>query len=150
MDTASSIAVSLAKPFEGLSLKPYHDPVGYPTIGYGHLLSPDKWADLSQWQPITEYVAEQLLEKDMSSALKFAMNASPILADPQNYRRLGAIGDFVYNLGIGNYNASTLKRKVNAGQWDQAVEQILKWNKAGGKVLKGLVLRRTAESRYLV
>lgn len=150
MDTAISIAVGLAKPFEGLSLKPYHDPVGYPTIGYGHLLSLEKYADLGKWQPITESIAEILLSQDMETALKQTMSASPILTLPENYKRLGAITDFVYNLGIGNYKASTLKRKIDAGKWDEAVEQILKWNKAGGRVLKGLVLRRTAESKFLV
>jgi len=150
VNTALDIAVSLAKPFEGLSLKAYHDPVGYPTIGYGHLLSKDKWADLSQWPDITEEIAEALLEKDMLYALSGALMASPILADPDNYKRLGAIADFVYNLGIGNYKASTLKRKIDSGKWEEAVEQINRWNKAGGRILKGLVLRRKAEASFLL
>lgn len=150
MDTALSIAVGLAKPFEGLSLTPYYDPVGYPTIGYGQLLSLDKWSDLSKYPPITLNVAEQLLAKSMNNALKQVIYVSPILALPDNYRKLGAITDFVYNLGIGNYNASTLKKKVNAGEWINAVEQLLRWNKAGGKVLKGLTLRRKAESLFLI
>lgn len=150
MNTALDIAVGLAKPFEGLSLKAYHDPVGYPTIGYGHLLSKDKWADLSQWPDITEQIAETLLEKDMLYALKGTLKASPILADSDNYKRLGAISDFVYNLGIGNYKASTLKRKIDSGNWVGAVEQINRWNKAGGRILKGLVLRRKAEAGFLL
>jgi lysozyme len=147
IEQALPIALKIAKPFEGLSLTPYHDPAGYPTIGYGHLLSKEKWADLSQWDAISHDEAEALLLKDMSGALSQAVSASPVLGnDP---KRLAAIGDFVYNLGIGQYRASTLKRKIDAKDWHGSREQIARWTRAGGRVLKGLVLRRAAEARLL-
>ena len=52
MSDPIDLAAEIAKPFEGLSLEPYHDPVGYPTIGYGHLLSRERCADLSQFHPL--------------------------------------------------------------------------------------------------
>lgn len=149
MIDALNLAFKIAKPFEGLSLKPYHDPVGYPTIGYGHLLSKQPWADLSQWQAISLADAESLLQADMYTALKQVTAASPVLDDPDNWQRLAALSDFVFNLGIGQYRASTLKRKVDVEDWNAAQEQIKRWTRARGKVLKGLVLRREAEARLL-
>ncbi len=149
MIDALNLAFKIAKPFEGLSLKPYHDPVGYPTIGYGHLLSKEPWADLSQWQPISMNEAEALLQADMFMALDQVADASPVLNDPDNWRRLAALSDFVFNLGIGQYKASTLKRKVDVEDWEGAQAQIKRWTRARGKVLKGLVLRREAEARLL-
>lgn len=149
MIDALNLAFKIAKPFEGLSLEPYHDPVGYPTIGYGHLLSKQPWADLSQWKPITLAEAESMLQADMYTALKQVMAASPVLDEPDNWQRLAALSDFVFNLGIGQYKASTLKRKVDAEDWEAAQVQIKRWIRARGKVLKGLVLRREAEARLL-
>ena len=149
MIDALNLAFKIAKPFEGLSLKPYHDPVGYPTIGYGHLLSKEPWADLSQWQPISMNEAEALLQADMFMALDQVADASPVLNDPDNWQRLAALSDFVFNLGIGQYRASTLKRRVDVEDWDGAQHQIKRWIRARGKVLKGLVLRREAEARLL-
>ena len=53
--------------------------------------------------------------------------------------------DFLYNLGIGNFKSSTLLRKINQGDFSAAANEFLKWNKAGGIVLKGLENRRIAE-----
>ena len=56
-----------------------------------------------------------------------------------------AMADFVYNLGLGRYRASTLRRKVDSGEWESVPEQLRKWVWGGGKKLPGLVLRRQAE-----
>nr|WP_242490034.1 lysozyme [Noviherbaspirillum cavernae] len=63
--------------------------------------------------------------------------------------RLAALIDFTFNLGIGNLRASTLRRKVNIGDRDAAGIEMMKWVSGGGKVLRGLVLRRTAERQLL-
>jgi Phage lysozyme len=60
--------------------------------------------------------------------------------------RLAAIIDFAFNLGAGNLKASTLRRKINAGDWHEVPAQLMRWNKAGGRVLRGLTLRRQAEA----
>jgi GH24 family phage-related lysozyme (muramidase) len=63
--------------------------------------------------------------------------------------RWASISDLCFNCGDGNYSISTLRKKVNSENWDEAAEQILKWNKADGKVLAGLTKRRYAESILL-
>jgi lysozyme len=68
-----------------------------------------------------------------------------VLAAQGDPRKLNAIVDFCYNLGIGRLQTSTLKRKINAQDWEGAKEQLMLWNKGGGKVLAGLTKRRTAE-----
>jgi len=63
--------------------------------------------------------------------------------------RLGAITDFCFNLGSGNLRASTLRRKILAGDWGAVPAELRKWVRGGGRVLKGLVLRREAEIGYV-
>jgi len=64
-------------------------------------------------------------------------------------RKCNAIVDFAYNLGVGRLQTSTLKRKINANDWDGAKEQLMLWTRGGGKVLPGLLKRRTAECALL-
>jgi lysozyme len=61
-----------------------------------------------------------------------------------------AIADFIYNLGVGNYATSTLKKKVDVGDWVSAASEIKRWDKAAGKVLKGLTVRREKEAALLL
>jgi lysozyme len=145
MDEVLDIAAKIAKPFEGLSLTPYHDPVGYPTIGYGRLLSRVKWEPLSKWQPITEKQAEEYLEEDMKKAARQAYGLCP----PQTIEHWAALTDFCYNCGSGNLEISTLRRRYNRGDWDGAIEQLKLWVRGGGKVLRGLVIRRDAEAALM-
>ena len=70
------------------------------------------------------------------------MKACPTL-DTES--KAAAILDFAFNLGIGNLRASTLRKRILAKDWDAVPVELKKWNKAGGKVLKGLTLRREAE-----
>lgn len=136
------IAREIAKPFEGLFLKPYHDPVGYPTVGYGHLLSYQKWADLSQWSAVTQEEADRLLELDLIKARRGVLYNVKV---PLNPNQEAALIDFAFNLGIGNLRISTLLKMLNRGEYESASGQFMRWNKAGGKVYRGLTRRRTAE-----
>ena len=129
---------------------PYHDPVGLPTIGYGTLLSNEEWADLNQWQPMTQEECWNALRDEMKKKMDYALQYSPILIKDYNAWRLVAITDFIYNLGQGAYKNSTLRKRVNAEQWDLAAVEIKRWNKAGGKVLKGLDNRRKDEAKWLL
>ena len=81
-------------------------------------------------------------------AIDAALKASPILQGKEF--KLAAIADFIYNCGIGNYQSSTLKKRVDAGNWLEASQEIRRWNKAGGKVLAGLTARREDEAKLLV
>lgn len=148
IDEAVEIAASLCRRFEGLRLKPYLCPAGYPTIGYGTVWKPDGTQVKLDDPPITKETAEEWLISELTrSYLPGVLRASPGLIP--NPRALGAITDFAYNLGVGRYRSSTLRRRVNEKDWDGAIEQIMLWTKAGGKTLPGLVKRRKAESLFL-
>jgi lysozyme len=156
LEKVLELSAALAKPFEGLhkvigqQVHAYHDPVGYPTIGYGHLLNKNAWSDLTKFEVLTFLTAEQLLQKDMLYASTRALELSPILGKIEHIHRWASIADFCFNCGDGNYKVSTLRKKVNEENWQEASEQILKWDKAGGKKLRGLTLRRQAESALLI
>jgi GH24 family phage-related lysozyme (muramidase) len=90
--------------------------------------------------------AEDLLLHELHHTyLPGVLRNCPILLTDE--RKCNAVVDFVYNLGIGRLQTSTLKRKINAQDWDGAKEQLMLWTKGGGRVLPGLVKRRTAECR---
>lgn len=150
------IGATLAKEFEGLKdvkagmVQAYHDPVGYPTIGYGNLLSKVKWENLSKYPKKTFSECDEDLKNELLHKMQLAIKASPNLAKKENAYRLVAITDFFFNCGEGNYNASTLKKKVKEEAWNEAAEQIQKWVLADGKKLAGLVRRRSAEAQLLL
>jgi lysozyme len=76
------------------------------------------------------------------------LKLSPALAKAED-RRFAAVISFAYNCGLGNYRVSTFKKRVDAQDWPGACEEIVKWNKAAGRVLPGLTRRRLAESALL-
>ena len=95
-----------------------------------------------------EPTARALLMSELEhNYLPGVLRNCPILAADE--RRCNAIVDFCYNLGIGRLQTSTLKRKINAQDWEGAKEQLMLWTKGGGKVLPGLLKRRTAECALL-
>jgi lysozyme len=143
-----TIAIELAKRFEGFSNKPYLCPAGVPTIGYGSTHYADGRAVTLQDGSISREEAYALLEAEIRhrylvGALRHCPN---LISHP---KALNAIVDFCYNLGVGRLQTSTLKRKINAGDWEGAQEQLRKWVRGGGKILPGLVARREAEAALL-
>ena len=146
-----------AKEFEGLHdlredglVYPYHDPAGYPTIGYGNLLSYAKYEDLSKYEPKTVEQCVIDLSYEMQKSMDLSLKMSPCLIEDENKYRLIAITDFIFNCGQGNYAMSTLRKRVNECKWLEASTEILKWDKASGKVLRGLTKRRNEESKFLL
>lgn len=129
-------AIELIKKYEGFSARPYKCPAGVLTIGYGRTI------DVRPYEITTEEAETIWLDKYVKTI------ADQILAlvnvDLSN-NQICALIDFVYNLGIGNFKSSTLLRKINQGDFSAAANEFLKWNKAGGIVLKGLENRRIAE-----
>ncbi|ONI60302.1 lysozyme [Candidatus Liberibacter solanacearum] len=138
------LLIDLVKGFEGLRLTAYRCPAGIWTIGYGHTGN-----DVFENLAITEQQAESLLKQDVSKTLVQVFKASPILINIGD-SRISAIGDFVFNLGIGRYRNSTLRKCVDAEDWMDASHEIRKWVFAGGKKLKGLVIRREVEAELLL
>jgi lysozyme len=136
----SKNGLHLTEQFEGLRLTAYPDPGtgGAPwTIGYGHT-GPDVHPGLT----ITQQQAENLLAKDIQTASD-AVNR--LVTFPINQNEFDALVDFTFNCGVGNLKASTLLKKVNAGDIADASKEFAKWNLANGHVLQGLVKRRQEE-----
>lgn len=94
--------------------------------------------------PISKALAETWAEEDAVKAMRAAVRASPTLVGDR--MALAAVADFIFNLGSGRYRASTLRRKIDVGEWGDVPEQLGRWVWGGGKKLPGLVLRRRAES----
>jgi lysozyme len=142
------IAASLCKQYEGFRSKPYLCPAGVATIGYGSTYYSDGRKVTLQDPPMDEPAASALLMYELQHTyLPGTLRNCPILATDE--RRLNAVVDFCYNLGIGRLQTSTLKRKINAQDWEGAKEELKKWNKGGGKVLAGLDKRRKSECNFM-
>ena len=145
---ALNLAAGLCRRFEGLRLTPYLCPAGIPTIGYGSTRYADGRAVTLKDPPITAAQAGDLLLLTLRrDYLPGVLKASPILVDKPS--KLAAIVDFAYNLGLGAYASSTLRRKVDAGDWAGARAELGKWVHGGGQVLPGLVARRAAEAKLM-
>lgn len=130
-----AMAVSIVGFFEGRELVGYADPVGIPTVCYGHTAT----AKLGDTKSPEE--CERLLQQDLGIALRAVDKALPVL--PPQTR--AALGSFTYNVGVGAFNGSTLLRKAKAGDLIGACNELSRWVYAGGRKLSGLVNRRAAE-----
>lgn len=140
--TINKATIDLVKLFEGLRLKAYKDPVGIVTVGYGTTAAAGVGIVPHIGMTITEDEAETYL---MRALEKFALKIRPKITAPINDNEFGAFLSLAYNIGPGAFAKSSALRKFNAGDRAGAANAILLWNKAGGKVLKGLVRRREAE-----
>lgn len=142
------IAAALCKQFEGFRGKPYLCPAGIPTIGYGSTYYADGRKVTLNDPLMSEPEATTLLLQELHHTyLPGVLRNCPTLLTDE--KKCNAIVDFAYNLGTGRLQTSTLKRKINAQDWDGAKEQLLLWTKGGGRVLPGLFIRRNAECRLL-
>lgn len=144
---------ALIKPFEGYhraladgSCAAYPDPGSGAepwTIGWGSTGS-----DVRPGTVWSQEAAATRLAHEVSTFAKAVATMSPrLLREPD--RRYAAIISFAYNCGTGNYRISTLKKRVDAGDWAGAREEIVRWNKASGRVMAGLTRRRKAEAALL-
>jgi lysozyme len=133
------VAGAVVTHFEGLRSKTYLDPVGIPTICYGHT------ATAAIGQVKSAYECQQLLDSDLTVAIKAV---DSLVKVPLTVERRAALVSFVYNVGQGKLAGSTLLRKLNAGDVAGACAEFDRWVYAGGVKLNGLVARR-AEERQL-
>lgn len=144
LDLAVKVTIALAARFEGLFLLPYLCPAGVPTIGFGATYYMDGRSVTMKDPAITKEHAYVLLRWMVETVyLPAVLKLCPNVDTPE---RLAALIDFAFNLGHGNLKVSTLRKRVNAGAWEQVKVELLKWNKAGGRVLRGLTIRREAEA----
>lgn len=135
---ASVDAYQLIKQFEGLRLEAYLCPAGICTIGYGHT------SDVSPNSFITIQEADEYLHRDVAS-VEMQLNKLNLSLSQCQW---DAIVSFVFNVGIGNFKASTLLAKIRINPDDNSImDEFLRWVYANGKVMRGLQKRRLAEMK---
>ena len=134
----SDAGLQLIKTSEGFRGNVYSDVAGFPTVGYGHKLLPGE----SFPEGITEEQATALLETDIQGAQGAVARLVKVALTQGQY---DALVDFTYNLGAERLESSTLLKYLNAGRYEDAGEQLLAWDMAGGKPQPGLVKRRQDE-----
>lgn len=147
--TSHELLAALRRRFEGLRLKPYYCPAHVATIGEGSTRYEDGSAVQISDPPITVERAQEMGYRDGAACLHVACKLSPQLARLENAARRVAVADFIYNLGATRYSASTLRRKINEGNWPEAKREMGKWVWGGGRKLPGLVKRRAADAALL-
>ena len=141
MRQMSDKGLALTAVSEGLYLTAYLCPAGVWTIGYGHTKGVKKGDKSTKEQAMT------FLREDVYDSEK-AVNR--LVKVPLSQGQFDALVDFVFNLGAGAFEKSTLLKLLNAGKYEDARNEFAKWNKAGGKVLDGLSKRRKAEADMFV
>lgn len=135
----SAAGIDLIKRYEGFGAKRYICPAGLPTIGYGHvILAGEKFPAV-----MTKTQAEKLLALDLK---KYEAPVNKLVRVPLTQGQFDALVSFVYNIGAGKFQSSTLLKMLNLGDYAGARGQFMRWNKANGQVLAGLTARRAAEA----
>jgi lysozyme len=129
--------IELIKHFEGCELEAYKCAAGVWTIGYGHIKG------VTPESVITQEQAEQMLVEELN---EYEGYINDMVTTPLSQNQFDALVSWVYNLGGGNLKASTLLKVLNSGDFNGVPAQLMRWNKAGGKVLEGLTRRRQAEA----
>ena len=137
----SAEGLALIKKFEGLELTAYKCAAGVWTIGYGHT------KDVQEGDEWSEAHADHMLEVELEEFEEY-INDNVTVALSQN--QFDALVSWVYNLGPANLKASTMLKVLNSGDYEGVPAQIQRWNKAGGKVLEGLIRRRKAEALLFI
>lgn len=139
----SENGLNLIKKFEGLSLKAYRCQAGIETIGYGATFYPNG-AKVQMGEAISLEVANQLLAYHVGL---FAKGVEKVIKAPINQNQFDALVSFAYNVGLQALQGSTLLKMINVNPNTPNIrEQLLRWNKAKGKVLPGLTKRRSMEA----
>jgi lysozyme len=160
----SAAGIELMHRFEGYFDKPYLCPANIWTVGWGTVLYPQQirlpmirkpgyiGAIRSEYQLRPEDnrtwekpELEERFKDELSGFESGVLRLAPTLAGSQS--KFDACVAFSYNVGLGNFQASTLRQKILRKEWDAAANEFLRWNKAGGKVLNGLTRRRLAEKQ---
>jgi lysozyme len=141
----SKKGIDLIKKYEGFRSEPYLCPANVATIGFGTTFYPDGNKVKLTDSPISETIAEVILKRQLE---KFEQYVDSYCIDSINQNQFDALVSFCYNLGPTNLKSSTLLKKVNKNPNDPTIkDEFMKWVKAGGKTLKGLVKRREEEAQ---
>lgn len=141
MNTMNAAGLELVKRFEGWRGRAYRDAVGVWTIGYGHtsMAGPPR---VTPGLRITRAEGEAILRRDLRRYERVVRDAVRV---PLNDNQYAALVSFCYNVGPASFRRSSALRYLNRGLYDQVPRRLALWNRAGGRVLRGLVRRRKAE-----
>ena len=134
----SQECIDLVKFFEGFEPRAYLCPANVWTIGYG------RTKNVKEGDELTEPQAERDLFEELDEFAEQVLNRVKVDLE-QN--ELDALTSWTYNLGVGNLQSSTLLKKLNSGDKNSVPSEMVRWNKAAGKVLAGLTRRREAEAK---
>ena len=129
--------MNIIKQFEGCKLTAYQCPAGIWTIGWG-----STGAGIKKGVKWSQAYADARLDEDIE---RFKSGVDSLVTVKLNKNQLDALTSFAYNLGLGALKRSTLLKVLNAGNFNEAANQFLRWDKANGKTLSGLTRRREAE-----
>lgn len=141
--TPLDITVGLLKKFEGCSLKAYQDIVGVWTIGYGETKG------VKAGMVWTQAQADDTLRARAQEFMNGVYAACPRLKAATS-NQIAACTSLAYNIGLTAFAGSSVCKAIARGDYATAADSILLWNKAGGKVVQGLVNRRTEERRVFM
>lgn len=132
--------INLIEHFEGYSPFVYKDAVGYPTIGWGHLLKPGEHFA----KPLLPIDGELLLRSDLKG---FEKDINNLVTIKMRQAWFDSLASFTFNVGTGNLKKSTMLKKINQSKHKEVPVEMKKWNKAKGKELRGLTIRRELEAK---
>lgn len=149
----SDKTIKMIQHHEGVKMRPYRCPARLWTVGVGHVIDPNhakvKFEDrlsleipLGWDRKLTPEEVDAILKKDLE---RFEVGVVRLCPSGLNQSRLDALVSFAFNVGLGNLQKSTIRMKHNRGDFEGAAEEFMKWTKAAGKVLPGLVKRRSDE-----
>lgn len=138
----SDKAIKMIRHHEGVRVKPYQDAIGLWTVGVGHLIGdgktlPDEWN-----RTLTMGEVDEILRKDLA---RFEAGVERLCPSGLTQPRFDALVSISFNFGLGNLQRSSIRMKHNRGEFEDAADSFLLYNKAGGKIFKGLVNRRNDE-----
>ena len=144
----SKEAIRLIKHHEGVRAKPYKCPAGLWTVGVGHLIGDGKSLPEAWNKTFTNEEIDGLLKHDLS---RFELGVSKMLPNvPLRQHEFDALVSFCFNLGLGCFQRSTIRQALIRGDKEAAMESLVKYCKAGGKILKGLQNRRLDERKLFL
>ncbi|NDB60780.1 lysozyme [bacterium] len=144
----SQRAIILIKHHEGVRNKPYRCPAGLWTVGVGHLIGDGKSLPADWNRTFTQEEIDALLKRDLS---RFELGVCKMLPNVQLKQcEFDALVSFSFNLGLGTFQRSTIRQALLRGDKEAAMESLVKYCKAGGKILKGLQNRRLDERKLFL
>jgi len=139
----SKAGIALIKHHEGVRNRPYRCPANLYTVGVGHLIGDGKSLPESWNRTFTEAEIDGLLKSDLR---RFELGVHKMLPNvPLRQHEFDAIISFCFNLGLGCFQRSTLRQALLRGDKKAAMESLVKYCRAGGKILRGLQIRRLDE-----